>query len=203
MQLPLSRICVPLRHELYRNISLLLPSSPVSQRPKSARNKLVKKERSLSRAGSSCCVCASMSMHGLSACVFSLVVYVSLKKDHHFFQENNLPRYRLIKRRSANPAIPRLRKTYSYRGVISARHRLLAVVLLLFHVRNVRLDVVVVKDLGIPLAQVSSYRQTASIFRRAHIIIFQVSTGRSASLKLQSNFSFATGSSVGSWYGVR
>jgi hypothetical protein len=30
---------------------------------------------------------------------------------------------------------------------------------------------------------------------------FQVSVGRSASLKLQSNFSPATGSSVGSWYG--
>ena len=34
-----------------------------------------------------------------------------------------------------------------------------------------------------------------------HIMIFHVSTGRSASLKDQSNFSSATGSSVGSWYG--
>lgn len=34
-------------------------------------------------------------------------------------------------------------------------------------------------------------------------MIFQVSTGRSASLKDQSNFSSATGSSVGSWYGER
>lgn len=34
-------------------------------------------------------------------------------------------------------------------------------------------------------------------------MIFHVSTGRSASLKLQSNFSSATGSSVGSWYGAR
>ena len=32
-----------------------------------------------------------------------------------------------------------------------------------------------------------------------YIMTFQVSTGRSASLKLQSNFSAASGSSVGSW----
>src|SRR5271170_3080033 len=32
---------------------------------------------------------------------------------------------------------------------------------------------------------------------------FHVSTGRSASLKDQSNFSAASGSSVGSWYGAR
>lgn len=32
-----------------------------------------------------------------------------------------------------------------------------------------------------------------------YIITFQVSTGRSASLKLQSNASAAAGSSVGSW----
>ena len=38
---------------------------------------------------------------------------------------------------------------------------------------------------------------------KTYIIIFQVSTGKSASLKDQSNFSFATGSSVGSWYGAR
>ena len=45
------------------------------------------------------------------------------------------------------------------------------------------------------------------VLRRArsntHIIIFHVSIGRSASLKDQSNFSSATGSSVGSWYGDR
>ncbi len=35
----------------------------------------------------------------------------------------------------------------------------------------------------------------------AYIITFQVSTGRSASLKLQSNFSAAIGSPEGSWYG--
>jgi hypothetical protein len=35
-----------------------------------------------------------------------------------------------------------------------------------------------------------------------YIIIFQVSTGKSASLKDQSNFVSATGSSVGSWYGA-
>ncbi len=35
----------------------------------------------------------------------------------------------------------------------------------------------------------------------AYIITFHESTGRSASLKLQSNFSAAMGSSVGSWYG--
>ena len=34
-------------------------------------------------------------------------------------------------------------------------------------------------------------------------MIFQVSTGRSASLNDQSNFSSALGSSVGSWYGAR
>jgi len=36
-----------------------------------------------------------------------------------------------------------------------------------------------------------------------YIMTFQVSTGRSASLKLQSNTSEAAGSSVGSWYGAR
>ena len=35
-----------------------------------------------------------------------------------------------------------------------------------------------------------------------YIITFQVSTGKSASLKLQSNCSFASGSSEGSWYGA-
>ena len=35
-----------------------------------------------------------------------------------------------------------------------------------------------------------------------YIMTFHVSTGKSASLKLQSNFSSATGSSVGSWYGA-
>lgn len=36
-----------------------------------------------------------------------------------------------------------------------------------------------------------------------YIMIFHVSTGRSASLNDQSNFSSATGSSLGSWYGAR
>ena len=39
--------------------------------------------------------------------------------------------------------------------------------------------------------------------RVAYIMTFHVSTGRSASLKDQSNFSSASGSSVGSWYGAR
>lgn len=34
-----------------------------------------------------------------------------------------------------------------------------------------------------------------------YIITFHVSTGRSASLKLQSNLLLVTGSSLGSWYG--
>lgn len=37
----------------------------------------------------------------------------------------------------------------------------------------------------------------------SYIMIFQESTGRSASLNDQSNFSSASGSSVGSWYGER
>lgn len=36
-----------------------------------------------------------------------------------------------------------------------------------------------------------------------YIMTFHVSTGKSASLKLQSKTSAATGSSVGSWYGAR
>lgn len=75
------------------------------------------------------------------------------------------------------------------------------------HGRRRRLDVVVVKDLRIPtIASQLSFcprRNTSSGWTLSYIIIFHVSTGRSASLKLQSNFSSATGSSVGSWYGAR
>jgi hypothetical protein len=48
-----------------------------------------------------------------------------------------------------------------------------------------------------------SLRRTHVPSSCTHIMIFQVSTGRSASLKDQSNFSSATGSSEGSWYGAR
>jgi hypothetical protein len=59
-------------------------------------------------------------------------------------------------------------------------------------------DVVVVKDLRIPDRLISLY-SCRSLRALTYIMIFQVSTGRSASLKDQSNFSSATGSSVGSW----
>jgi hypothetical protein len=59
-------------------------------------------------------------------------------------------------------------------------------------------DVVVVKDLRIPDRLISLY-SCRSPRALTYIMIFQVSTGRSASLKDQSNFSSATGSSVGSW----
>ena len=58
-------------------------------------------------------------------------------------------------------------------------------------------DVVVVEDLGVP-GEVSRVA-AAGARERPYIMIFQVSTGRSASLKDQSNFSSDTGSSVGSW----
>lgn len=48
-----------------------------------------------------------------------------------------------------------------------------------------------------------SYLSTYISVISSYIMIFQVSTGRSASLNDQSNFSSATGSSVGSWYGAR
>jgi hypothetical protein len=53
------------------------------------------------------------------------------------------------------------------------------------------------KKLSIPDVGIVSHPPRISLY----IITFHVSTGRSASLKLQSNFSTATGSSVGSWYG--
>lgn len=59
------------------------------------------------------------------------------------------------------------------------------------------IDVVVIEDLGVPayvsIASPSHHRKDT------HIMIFHVSTGRSASLNDQSNFSSALGSSVGSW----
>lgn len=48
-----------------------------------------------------------------------------------------------------------------------------------------------------------SYLSTYVSVISSYIMIFQVSTGKSASLNDQSNFSSATGSSVGSWYGAR
>lgn len=76
--------------------------------------------------------------------------------------------------------------------------------LLVLHLGNT-LNIVVVKDLRVPARWVrleDRTREWHSVVA-TYIIIFQVSTGRSASLKLQSNFSSATGSSVGSWYGAR
>lgn len=69
------------------------------------------------------------------------------------------------------------------------------------------LDIVVIQDLRIPARpSVSLRNRNESLFflvsefhEEAYIIIFHVSTGRSASLNDQSNFSSATGSSVGSW----
>lgn len=65
-------------------------------------------------------------------------------------------------------------------------------------------DVVEVQDLRIPECRVSS-RILIDVDKQnaTHIMIFHVSTGKSASLKDQSNFSSATGSSVSSWYGAR
>lgn len=62
------------------------------------------------------------------------------------------------------------------------------------------IDIVVVENLGVP---VIGERWSEDFWVGTHIMIFHVSTGRSASLKDQSNFSSATGSSVGSWYGAR
>jgi len=60
------------------------------------------------------------------------------------------------------------------------------------------LNIVVVEDLRVPVRTRSVYVLAPANKKKAHIMIFQVSTGRSASLKLQSNFSSETGSSVGS-----
>ena len=67
------------------------------------------------------------------------------------------------------------------------------------------IHIVIIQDLGIPveerrLANISRYLEA---YGETDIMIFQVSTGKSASLKDQSNFSSAAGSSVGSWYGER
>jgi hypothetical protein len=64
---------------------------------------------------------------------------------------------------------------------------------------TVCVDVVVVKNFRVPIILVSGRVLQKLEFQETHIMIFQVSTGRSASLKDQSNFSSATGSSVGSW----
>lgn len=76
--------------------------------------------------------------------------------------------------------------------------------LLVLHLGDT-LNIVVVKDLRVPAKWVRLKDRTTEWHSVVvtYIIIFQVSTGRSASLKLQSNFSSATGSSVGSWYGAR
>lgn len=61
------------------------------------------------------------------------------------------------------------------------------------------------RQLGGNLLQMSSTRVNWEIDKpriSLYIMTFHVSTGRSASLKLQSNLSAATGSSVGSWYGA-
>lgn len=65
------------------------------------------------------------------------------------------------------------------------------------------LDVVVVEDLRVPVEHLSAKRLVYVNDSKTYIMIFHVSTGRSASLKLQSNFSWAMGSSLGSWYGAR
>lgn len=71
---------------------------------------------------------------------------------------------------------------------------------LLFHLLRRRIHVVVVEYLGVPakstLLASTSWKLQMIV---AYIMIFHVSTGKSASLKLQSNFSSATGSSEGSW----
>jgi len=81
---------------------------------------------------------------------------------------------------------------------LSSGRRLLAVGTVLFAIG--RVYVVIVKDFRVPIAIVS-YLHSMPKSREciAHIMIFQVSTGKSASLNDQSNFSSATGSSVGSW----
>jgi len=58
-------------------------------------------------------------------------------------------------------------------------------------------DVMIVEDLRVPAA-VRSYIRTSVWRFGTYIMIFQVSTGKSASLNDQSNFSSAAGSSVGS-----
>jgi hypothetical protein len=68
---------------------------------------------------------------------------------------------------------------------------------------TVCVDVVVVENFRVPGILVSGRVLQELGFQETHIMIFQVSTGKSASLKDQSNFSSATGSSVGSWYGAR
>lgn len=65
------------------------------------------------------------------------------------------------------------------------------------------LDVVVVEDLRVPGQHLSAKCLIHTTASKTYIMIFHVSTGRSASLKLQSNFSWAMGSSLGSWYGAR
>lgn len=69
----------------------------------------------------------------------------------------------------------------------------------LFQVHLASLHVMVVQDLRVPSErQVSTGPLKKETTGKTYIMIFHVSTGRSASLKLQSNFSSATGSSVGS-----
>lgn len=81
----------------------------------------------------------------------------------------------------------------------SSRGILLSVELLILHVHSSGFDVVIIKNLRVPKYCISCDSSFLSDMNGAHIIIFHVSTGKSASLKLQSNFSSATGSSVGSW----
>jgi hypothetical protein len=64
---------------------------------------------------------------------------------------------------------------------------------------TVCVDVVVVENLRVPNSFVSGRVLQDLGLHDTHIMIFHVSTGKSASLKDQSNFSSATGSSVGSW----
>lgn len=79
---------------------------------------------------------------------------------------------------------------------------------LVVHLLHTSFRIMVVQNLRVPR---ELYRLATTLDRThnqgesgcTNIIIFHVSTGRSASLKLQSNFSSAMGSSVGSWYGVR
>ena len=61
------------------------------------------------------------------------------------------------------------------------------------------INVVVIENLRVPAQSELVYARRWERGRNAYIMIFQVSTGRSASLKLQSNFSSEMGSSVGSW----
>ena len=80
----------------------------------------------------------------------------------------------------------------------NAGRRLLAVGTVLVAIG--RVHVVIVKNFRVPISIVSFLHPVLqSKGFVAYIMIFQVSTGKSASLNDQSNFSSATGSSVGSW----